>query len=50
MGAHLPMPSERLARGRAAGEDWARIDPRVFVAEGRLYPGPGVEYRVYLAA
>jgi uncharacterized protein YjiS (DUF1127 family) len=35
VGAHLPMPSERLARGRAAGEDWARIDPRVFVAEGR---------------
>ena len=35
MGAHLPMPSERLAPGRAAGEDWARIDPRVFVAEGR---------------
>ena len=35
MGAHMPMPSERLAPGRAAGEDWAQIDPRVFVAEGR---------------
>ena len=35
MGAHMPMPSERLAPGRAAGEGWARIDPRVFVAEGR---------------
>jgi uncharacterized protein YjiS (DUF1127 family) len=29
------MPSERLASGHAAGEDWARIDPNVFVAEGR---------------
>ena len=35
MGAHMPMQSERLAPGRAAGEDWARIDPSVFVAEGR---------------
>ena len=35
MGAHMPMQSERLAPCRAAGEDWARIDPRVFVAEGR---------------
>jgi uncharacterized protein YjiS (DUF1127 family) len=35
MGAHMAMPSERLAPGHAAGEEWARIDPRVFVAEGR---------------
>ena len=37
MGAHMPMQSERLAPGRAAGEDWARIDPTVFVAEGAAF-------------
>ncbi len=35
MGAHMPVQSERLAPGRASGEDWARIDPTVFIAEGR---------------
>ena len=35
MGAHMPVQSERLAPGRASGEDWARIDPAVFIAEGR---------------
>ena len=35
MSAHMPMQSERLAPGRAAGEDWARIDPSVLAAEGR---------------
>lgn len=35
MSAHMPMQSERLAPGGAAGEDWARIDPSVLAAEGR---------------
>ena len=35
MGAYMPVQSERLAPDRSAGEDWARIDPTVFVAEGR---------------
>jgi uncharacterized protein YjiS (DUF1127 family) len=35
MGAHMPVQSERLAPGRASGEDWTRIDPTVFMAEGR---------------
>jgi uncharacterized protein YjiS (DUF1127 family) len=35
MGAHMPVQSERLASPRSAGEDWARIDPTVFMAEGR---------------
>jgi uncharacterized protein YjiS (DUF1127 family) len=35
MSAHMPVQSERLASDRSAGEDWARIDPTVFVAEGR---------------
>ncbi len=35
MSAHMPIQSERLAPGRAAGEDWARIDPSVLAAEGR---------------
>jgi uncharacterized protein YjiS (DUF1127 family) len=35
MAAHMPMPSERLAPRHAAGEDWARFDPNVFVTEGR---------------
>jgi uncharacterized protein YjiS (DUF1127 family) len=35
MGAHMPVQSERLAPARASGEDWARIDPTVFIAEGR---------------
>ena len=35
MGAQMPVQSERLAPGRASGEDWARIDPTVFIAEGR---------------
>ena len=35
MGAHMPVQSERLTPGRASGEDWARIDPTVFIAEGR---------------
>jgi uncharacterized protein YjiS (DUF1127 family) len=34
MGAQMPMQSERRP-GRSVGEDWAGIDPRVFVAEGR---------------
>jgi uncharacterized protein YjiS (DUF1127 family) len=35
MGAHMPVQSERPAPDRSPGEDWARIDPTVFVAEGR---------------
>ena len=34
MGAHMPVQSERLA-SPSAREDWARIDPTVFMAEGR---------------
>jgi uncharacterized protein YjiS (DUF1127 family) len=39
MGAHMPVRPERLAPGRASGEDWTRIDPTVFVAEGRRLHG-----------
>jgi uncharacterized protein YjiS (DUF1127 family) len=35
VGAHMPVRSERLAPGRASGEDWTWIDPTVFMAEGR---------------
>jgi uncharacterized protein YjiS (DUF1127 family) len=35
MSAHLPVQSERLASPPSGGEDWARIDPTVFMAEGR---------------
>jgi uncharacterized protein YjiS (DUF1127 family) len=35
MGAHMPVQSERLASPPSAREDWARIDPTVFMAEGR---------------
>ncbi len=35
MGAHMPVQSERLAADSSSGEDWARIDPTVFMAEGR---------------
>jgi uncharacterized protein YjiS (DUF1127 family) len=35
MSAHVPVRSERLTLDRSAGEDWARIDPTVFIAEGR---------------
>jgi uncharacterized protein YjiS (DUF1127 family) len=35
MGAHMPVQSERPAPDRSRGEDWARIDSTVFMAEGR---------------
>ena len=35
MSAHMPVQSAPPAPGRGDGEDWARIDPTVFMAEGR---------------
>ncbi len=37
-------------RFETGDERYAWLNQSVFVAEGRLYPGPGVEYRVYRAA
>jgi uncharacterized protein YjiS (DUF1127 family) len=42
MTTHMPVRSEPLARGRLASEDWARIDPVVYMTEARRHQARAV--------